>query len=129
MIGLGRRREIIGAVVSHFMVIDVNMRHPAVVNLEPLPAFNLGDPCPVAVQVEQIVVETSARPGLDVLAGEYMGIGYPVGSLGIIIHVAVAAVGIYSRIHHHNRIFEPCRPFSIVGIGKPVDGLHGCFHA
>src|SRR5687768_1510966 len=96
------RGKEVGVIVSLFVEVDVYMWEPLVVDLKSLLRFDLRAPGPVPVQVEEIVIRSSARPGFAMLFSVVLRIGGPVTELVVKICVAIATVGINTRVDDHN---------------------------
>jgi hypothetical protein len=100
------RLEKVGAVGPHFVVVGHHVGPPPVIEVDPIPALDLRERKPVAVQVEPVVVGPPAGPDLVVLAVE--GIGHQgialvhVGPVG----VPVAPVRIQDRLDQEDALLK-----------------------
>src|SRR5690606_15426985 len=66
---LRARRKIIGIVDKLLVKINMDLRHPLVVDFQPLLRFHLACPHPIAVQIEKIMVWPPTGPRFVVLSG------------------------------------------------------------
>ena len=114
------RREIVRAIWTHFMEISMHVRIPFVIQLGADLRFLLRLPCPVAVQIEEIMVGASTGPRLVMLARITVHIHVFTNGLMVPDRVAVATVGVHRRVDHNHRVFEPLLSFSVGGIGQLV---------
>ena len=106
--GLRGRREVVRAVHALLVKVYVDGGQPAAVEREPRARLGLRRPRPVAVEVEQEVVEAPARPRLDVLARVRARVRGRADALREAGHVAVAAVGVQARVEDDHDLAEPC---------------------
>ncbi len=119
---LGRRREVVRALDPLLVEVDVDGGEPAVVEGEAGARLGLRAPRPVAVEVEQVVVESPPGPGLGVLAGVGVRVGIGAAPLAVARHVALAAVRVEARIEDHDHVAQPRVG---LGRGERVERPHG----
>ena len=129
MVGLGGGREVVGIIRPHFVEIGVYFGQPLVVERDALAGFLLSLPGPVAVQVEVVVVEAAAGPGLVVLPGVGLGVGRLVTDAVVPVGVPVMAVGVHARVHDNDGIFEPVLHLLVLRVGQVIEHLHHGFGA
>ena len=101
---IGRRREVVGVVAALLVQVDGDLRHVLEANLDAAACFGLRLREPVAVHVEQVMVDAPARPRLVVLGavGRRIGRGGP--SQQVLEHEPRAAVGVLHGIDQHQRV-------------------------
>ena len=104
VVRFGSRWEIIRLIDSLLVEIHVNMWQPLIVALNTLLGFNLRHPCPIAIQVEQIVIWTSTRPWFLVFRGKFMKIRWRIAILLVKVHIAISTIWIQTWIHDYNGI-------------------------
>ena len=121
---LGGGREVVGIVDAHLVEVGVHLGQPLRVEGNALAALLLGLPGPVAVQVEVVVVEAPARPGLVVLPGVERGVGRLTGHAVVPVHVAVVAVGVHAGVDEHHRTLQPLLQLLVGGVGQVVEHPH-----
>ena len=126
--GLGARREVIRALDALLVEVDVDGRHPRFVQGEAGAGLGLRAPGPVAVEVEEVVVEPAAGPRLVVLPGRWVGVGLPPAPLAVAAEVALAAVGVEARVDHDDDLAQP-RLRAGVARGEGEERRHGGFGA
>ena len=107
VIGLGGGREVVRLIDALLVEVDVDVGEPAVEERDALLRLLLRQPCPVAVEVEPVVVGASARPRLAVLPGVGVGVRRAPHPLVVPDHVAVASVRVDTRIEDDNGVGEP----------------------
>ena len=105
MIRLSSWRKIIWFVDALLVKIYVNMRQPLVVLLNARGRFNLGHPGPIAVEVKKIMVGAPTRPGFVVAGTKALDIYRICTVLVIKIDVAIASIGVQTRIHNDHGVF------------------------
>jgi hypothetical protein len=87
----------------------MDLWRPTVPGREARPRLLLRCPGPVAVQVEQVVIEPPARPWLPVLACFRIRVGRATRCLTEPVDVAIPAIGIRHRIDYHDqRVQHTC---------------------
>ena len=123
----GRRRKIVGRVSPHLMKIGVQVGHPLLVQGRPLLRFPLHLPGPVAVEVVEVVVHPSTRPGFAVLPGIGVGIEGSPYFLIVPIDVPVEAVGVGAGIEHHDGIGQDTPAGGILRVEQIEHHLHDSF--
>lgn len=100
------RLEEVGRVGSHLVKVEHHVRFPVMEHLHPSLAFRVLQRQPVAVQIEPIVIGSSAGPGLLVLAVVRVTVGngasIVIGPLG----EPFEPVGVQTRIQQDNHVIE-----------------------
>ena len=122
------RSHVKGIVDALLVEIQVQLWHPLLVHFEALLRFNLYLPCPVSVQVKEVVVRTPTWPRFVVFHGLDVGLQLGVHLLVVPVGIAISSVRVDRRIEDDHLIFQPGLYFGIVGIGQSVEGRNGRFH-
>jgi len=107
-------REEVGRVRSHLVQVDEDLRIPAAVFGDPGARLLLRGPGPVTVHVDQVVIETAARPRLAVLERFGIRIRLRAAAADEPLHVALTSVRILQRIDQHHHPVENLRCLRIV---------------
>src|SRR5687767_15132567 len=87
--------------------------------------FNLGSPCPIAVQIKQIVIGSASGPWLVVFKCICERVIWAIAILIIKVCITFTAVRVQAWIYNNNGILWPLLNIFIGCIGKLVKGLHG----
>ena len=105
IVRVGFRCEEIRRVRTHLVKIHVHHRQPLAQRLHLAEDLRLGQPDPIAIQVEQVMIGAAAGPRLIVLGRARTRIRHQAASLLEVVHEAVAPVRVLRRIdqHHHLR--------------------------
>ena len=106
-------REKVRRLVAHLVEVDEDLRIPLRVLGHARAHFALRRPGPVAVHVDQVVIEAAARPRLVVLEGVGIRIGLLAARADEPRDVALAAVGIEQRIDEDDEVVEQRRGIRI----------------
>src|SRR6056297_975543 len=119
------RLEKIGGVGAHFMLIGNNIWAPFMKFSYSAAAFGMLNRHPVAVEIEPVVVGSSAGPYLIKFAR--IGVGYRGGAFMDIYPSSktVQAIGVKSGIQENNRIFQHRIHFNSCCRSKVVGCQHG----
>ncbi len=79
---------------------------PAQIRGDPGLALDLGLEKPVAVHVEEIMIEPSAGPALHVLGRQRLGVRRRAAVLAMEVDEAIAAIRVLHRVDDDNHFFE-----------------------
>ena len=116
---LGIRREKVRGVGAHLVKIDEDLRIPASIFRDARLRFLLRSPAPVAVHVDQVMVEPAARPRFVMLEGVGIRVRLRAARADVPLHVPLAAIGIQQRIDHDDQVVEN---FGGIGIAQQRAG-------
>ena len=111
------------------VVVDMDMRQPGLVEPDAMPRFFLGQPSPVAVQVEIVMIGPTSRPGLLVFAGFHCRVGFLADGLAVPMHIPLTSVRIQHWIDDHQGISQPLFGPCVVGPHQLIQGHHRRFAA
>ncbi len=106
VVGVCRRREVIGLVAAHLMAVDIDNRMPFQHAGDLALSFRLGHREPIAVHVEQIVVVAPARPGLVMLGSIAVALRFHAERGLERVDEPVPPVGVLARIDDDNHIVQ-----------------------
>ena len=120
IVGVGFGAEEIGAVGAHFVQVHVDQREPLAQGFHLVEDLGLGERNPVAVQIEEVVVDAPAGPRLEVLGGHRAGVRLEAPRLLEVVHEAVAAVGILDGIDKHQHVGQNLVHQLVVARGEQV---------
>src|SRR5688572_13233467 len=98
VIRFGGRSKIIRTIITLFMKVNVNVWHPFMIDLKPLPCLYLGAPGPVSVQIKKIMIGSSSWPWLPMFFGIAITIWWIIEILIIKIRITITSVWIYAWI-------------------------------
>ncbi|MNE49246.1 hypothetical protein D3C80_1437500 [compost metagenome] len=87
--------------------------------------LRLGLDEPVAVQVEQIVVETARRPRLGPFGRQGVAVGLRPQTRLEAVDEALAPVGVLGRDEDHHDVLQPPLRLGVGGVGQAPGGGHG----
>ncbi len=127
MHALRRRLEVVGAVLAHFVEVDLHVRVPLVKHLHLRPRVLLGQGKPVAVEIGEVVVGAALRERFDMLLVGRVRRGW-VGGPGVVpVGRAITAVRILCRVEQHHRLLQPLLGFSAAAGHQVVGRQHRRF--
>ena len=104
------------------MRVDQHHRLPFADRRDLAARFRLGQSEPVAIQIEQIMVEAPAGPLLVVLGSGRIGNRHGAARLGIMLYEAIAPVRVLRRIDHDEGVREDGFDPRIAPCGEQVIG-------
>ena len=105
------------------MKVGHDLGVPFLVYLNAAHGFGLGHPEPVAVHVKQVVVVSSAGPGLIMFRGLGIGIRPSANPLGEIIDKPFPAVWILGRINDGDAVIQDIFDYLVIaGCQQVIDG-------
>ena len=107
--GIRFRREEVGAVRTHLMKVNIDHRVPVLDDPDAPLRFRLRHDEPVTVQVEQVVIRATARPGLIVFCRNPVGIRHQSFRTGEVLQETIASIRILHRVDDHNGIVQDLR--------------------
>ncbi len=114
--GVGGRIEVILGIGAHLVGIDRDVGLPAQIGGDPGLALDLGLEKPVAVHVEEVMVEPSAGEALHVFRRHWLGIGRRTAVFPVKIDEAIAAVRVLHWVDDDNDVFEHlARCLAVIG--------------
>ena len=103
------------------MKIDEHLRIPFAILGDARESFLLRRPTPIAIHVDEVMIEAAARPWLGVLEGFGIRVRLRSARADVPLHVALAAVGVQERVDEHDDVVEDLRR---IGIAQQRTGGH-----
>ncbi len=122
--GLGGRAEEIGLVPAHLVQVDHHHRVPFADRGDLAAGLGLAECEPVAIEIEHVVIDASARPRFVMLGRLPVGSRIDAGRGEEIVHEPRAPVGVLHRIDHHDGLAHDPRGARVVLCGEQVIGGH-----
>ena len=124
VVGGGGGGEVVGGVVPLLVQVGVEVGHPLQVVRHALPGFGLRLPGPVPVQVEEVVIDAPAGPGLTVFPAHQFRIWEAGGYLAVPVRVAVVAVGVQGGVDDDDGVLQPVVRRPVVRVRQRVQDAH-----
>ena len=117
-------REVVAVTGAHLVQIHVHLRLPRTVSGDAVAALGLRLPRPIAVEVEEIVVDASAGPGFVVFGSEAVAAGFGAFVRAIELHIALASVGVLDWIEDDHRLLQPLLHARVLAGEQFIGDLH-----